>query len=314
MSLPSKPLDHAIAERLLTAVTPLTVKLALQALTSLEERDRSIAAQWQRRIDRARYDVDLAERRYEESDPSNRLVASTLEKRWNDAMERLLELETELAIFERQNLRSITTEQRQQILQLGRDFPRLWKASSTSARDRKRMLRLLIRDITVAKGPEPKLLRLQIRWQGGATETIEVRQRPNRPEAVRYPDEFVAKIRALAELHDDHEIVAQLKSDGQTSSTGRPFTVSMIRWIRYKHRITGPSLPAGTLNVSQVCERFGVSLWVVHYWIERGIVSALQRKPNAPYAITIDDYVDRRLRKWVATSSHLHPPSLTQTV
>ncbi|MFG3593598.1 hypothetical protein [Bradyrhizobium sp. RDI18] len=90
------------------------------------------------------------------------------------------------------------------------------------------MLRLLIRDITVAKGPEPKLLRLQIRWQGGATETIEVRQRPNRPEAVRYPDEFVAKIRALAELHDDHEIVAQLKSNGQTSSTGRPFTVSMI--------------------------------------------------------------------------------------
>jgi len=314
MSLPSKPLDQAIAERLLTAVTPLTVKLALQALTSLEERDRSIAAQWQRRIDRARYDCDLAERRYEEADPSNRLVASTLEKRWNDAMERLLELETELANFERQNLRSITTEQRQQILQLGRDFPRLWKASSTSARDRKRMLRLLIRDITVAKGPEPKLLRLQIRWQGGATETIEVRQRPNRPEAVRYPDEFVAKIRALAELHDDHEIVAQLKSNGQTSSTGRPFTVSMIRWIRYKHRITGPSLPAGTLNVSQVCERFGVSLWVVHYWIERGIVSALQRKSNAPYAITIDDCVDRRLRKWVATSSHLHPPSPTQTV
>src|SRR6266446_215587 len=131
---------------------------------------------------------------------------------------------------------------------------------------------------------------------------------------VRYPDEFVAKIRALAELHDDHEIVAQLKSNGQTSSTGRPFTVSMIRWIRYKHRITGPSLPAGTLNVSQVCERFGVSLWVVHYWIERGIVSALQRKSNAPYAITIDDCVDRRLRKWVATSSHLHPPSPTQTV
>ena len=61
------------------------------------------------------------------------------------------------------------------------------------------MLRLLIRDLTVVKGSEPKLLQLQIRWQGGATETIEVHQRPNRAEVVRYPDEFIAKIRALAD-------------------------------------------------------------------------------------------------------------------
>ena len=72
------------------------------------------------------------------------------------------------------------------------------------------MLRLLIRDLTVVKGSEPKLLQLQIRWQGGATETIEVLQRPNRAEVVRYPDEFIAKIRALAESYDDHEIVANL--------------------------------------------------------------------------------------------------------
>ena len=92
LTVPSKPLDDAIAERLLTAVTPLTIKLALEALTSLEERDKAIAAQWHRRIERARYDADLAERRYESVDPSNRLIASTLEQRWNDAMRRLLEL------------------------------------------------------------------------------------------------------------------------------------------------------------------------------------------------------------------------------
>src|SRR5262249_58344695 len=83
-SLQAKRLDDATAGRLLTAVTPLMVKLALEALTSLEARDKAIAVQWRRRIERARYDADLAERRYEEADPSNRLVASTLEKRWND--------------------------------------------------------------------------------------------------------------------------------------------------------------------------------------------------------------------------------------
>jgi DNA invertase Pin-like site-specific DNA recombinase len=314
ISLAARPPDDAIAERLLTAVTPLTIKLALEALASLEERDKIISAQWYRKIERARYEADLAERRYEEADPSNRLVASTLEKRWNNAMQRLDELEAELATFERRTMRSVTAEQKQQILQLGRDFPRLWKAPTTSACDRKRMLRLLIRDITITKGPEPKLLCLQIRWQGGATETIEVRQLPNRSEAIRYPDTFVAKIRTMAQRYDDNEIVAQLKSEALTSSTRKPFTISMIRWIRYKHRIPSPSLPAGTLNVAEVRARYGVSLGVVHHWIERAIVSAVHRKPNTPYAITINDNVDRRLREWIANSSHLHPSSPTQTV
>jgi hypothetical protein len=283
-------------------------------ISNLEERDKSVAAQWRRRIERARYDADLAERRYEEADPSNRLVAGTLEKRWNDAMQRMLELEAELANFERQTMRSVTAEQKQQIFRLGKDFPRLWNASTTTSCDRKRMLRLLIRDLTVVKGSEPKLLQLQIRWQGGATETIEVHQRPNRAEVVRYPDEFIAKIRALAESYDDREIVARLNSDGLMSSTGKPFTGNMIRWIRFKHRIPNPSPPHGTLNVSQVRERYGVSLWVVHYWIERGIVSAAQRKPHAPYAVTIDDDADQRLREWVANSGHLHPSSPTQSV
>src|SRR5215467_3990181 len=97
------------------------------------------------------------------------------EKRWNDAMQRMADLEAELATFERQEMRSVTEEQKQQILQLGRDFPRLWKAKTTSTCDRKRILRLLIRDVTVVKDPEPRLLRLQICWQGGATEVLEVR-------------------------------------------------------------------------------------------------------------------------------------------
>ena len=305
MSVASKPLDDAIAERLVTAITPMTIELALEALTSMEERDKAIAAQWRRRIERARYDVDLAERRYEAVDPANRLIASTLEKRWNDAMQRLLELEAELANFERQTLRTITAEQKRQILQLASDFPRLWTAPTTAARDRKRMLRLLIRDITVVKGPEPKLLRLHIRWQGGTTETVELHLAPNRAEAVRYHDTFITQIRALAAMHDDDEIVALLNRDDLTSSTGKPFTVSMIRWIRYKHRIPGPSLPAGTFSVSQVRERYGVSMWVVYYWIDRGLITAQRRKPGLPYAITLTDTTDHRLRDWVASSPRL---------
>src|SRR5215475_444228 len=310
MTVGSKSLDAAIADRVVAAVTPLTIELALKALTSLEERDEATAAQWRRRIDRARYDADLAERRYEAVDPHNRLVASTLEQRWNDAAQRVLDLETEFADYERQTLHTITAEQRRQILQLAGDFPRLWTAPTTEARDRKRMLRLLINDITIVKGRERKLVQLQVRWQGGATEVMDLRLPANRPDALRYSATMVDRVRDLAREQDDVEIAALFNRDGIVSSTGKHFTAAMISWIRYKHRISGPSRPAGTLTISEVRERYGVSMHVVYYWIERGHVTAHQRKPGAPYAITITDTTDCELKAWVATSSRI---SQTQT-
>ena len=165
MTAPSTSLDQAISARLVSAITPVTIELALAALANLEERDRGIAAQWRMRIERARYDAELAERRYEAVDPCNRLIAATLETRWNEAVQRLHDLEAELLAFERKTMRAVTAEQKQQILQLANDFPRLWAAATTTPRDRKRILRLLVRDITVVKGPEPKSLIAHL-WQG----------------------------------------------------------------------------------------------------------------------------------------------------
>ena len=198
------------------------------APTSLEQRDHEVGAQWRMRIGRARYEVDLAERRYEAIDPANRLIAATLEQRWNDAMQRLQDLEAELAAFERQTMRAVTAEQKRQILQLAGDFPKLWAASTTTERDRKRILRLLVRDITETKGPEPKTVKLHVCWQGGATETLELQLPPNRAEAVRYSEAFVTRIRELAISHHDDDIIRLLHAEGHKSSTGKPLTLSMI--------------------------------------------------------------------------------------
>jgi len=298
---------------LVSAITPVTIELALKALTNLEERDREIGAQWRMRIERARYEADLAERRYEAVDPANRLIAATLESRWNDALQRLHELEAELAAFEQKTMRAVTAEQKRQILALAQNFPRLWSAPTTTARDRKRILRLLVRDITVTRGPEPKIVRLHVRWQGGATEVLLLRLPPNRAEAIRYPEAFVARIRELSIDHPDGEIVALLRAEGHRSATGKPFTVGAIRWIRYKHRISAPEPPAGSLSVRQVGERYGISLWVVHYWIAHGIISPTRSRPKGPYAITIDAALDHRLRTWIAKSGHLRPTSPTLT-
>jgi len=306
------PLDKAVSDRLISAVTPRTIELALAALTNLEERDREVGAQWRMRIERARYEVDLAERRYEAVDPANRLIAATLENRWNEAAQRLHDVEAELAAFEQKVMRAVTAEQKRQILKLAGDFPQLWSAPTTAPRDRKRIVRLLVRDITVTRGPDRRDVRLNVRWQGGEIETIQVRMPPKRSDAVRCPSQCVERIRELAIDHHDDEIETLLRDEGYSSAmTGKPMTRGGIKWLRYKHRIPAPRPAEGKLNVRQVCEKYCVSLWVVHYWISRQIISASQRRSNGPYEISIDEQSDQRLRQWVANSAHLHPQSPT---
>src|SRR5207248_1720789 len=141
-------LDAAIVEQVLEALQPAELELALAALQELESRDQTILRQWQMRLERAEYEAALAERRYQEVDPSQRLVAATLERRWNAALLQCEEIKQQAAQFQHQEARAATSEQKAKVLALARDLPRLWRASTTEAKDRKRMLRLLIKDIT----------------------------------------------------------------------------------------------------------------------------------------------------------------------
>src|SRR5271157_4199585 len=197
MSFRCDRLDAAIAEEVLKALQPAELELALAALEELESRDQTLLRQWQMRLERAEYEAALAERRYQEVDPSQRLVASTLERRWNDALLHLENLKEQAAEFQRQEARVATPEQKAKVLALAKDLPRVWHAPTTQAKDRKRMLRLLIKDITVEKPPHPKQLLAHIRWQGGACTSLSVQLPPNMADRLRYPAALVERVREL---------------------------------------------------------------------------------------------------------------------
>jgi len=144
-------LDGPICEAVFKALKPAEIELAMAALNDLEQRDHAIMQQWRMRIERAEYECALAERRYEEVDPSNRLVAASLERRWDQALVHLDAVKTEAATFRSKTARVVTPEQKAKVLALARDLPKLWRAATTEPKDQKRMLRLLIRDITVDK-------------------------------------------------------------------------------------------------------------------------------------------------------------------
>jgi len=262
------------------------------------------------RIERAEYKTNLAQRRYEAVDPDNRLVAGTLEKSWNEALVRFEKAKEEFEEHKQKNRISATEEQKAQLLKLAHNFSKLWQANSTSAKDRKRILRLLIKDITVEKLAVPKRVVLHIRWQGGATEDIPIEIPANYSEQIRYKDDIIARIKKLSQTHTDAEIVALFNREGLKSAKNKHFTLSMVKWIRYKHSILGPVLKRpDELTVNQVMEKFAVSRYVVYYWIEQKIITARKLNHGSPYWITLDPQKEYELADLVRNSTKIQKQS-----
>ena len=189
---------------------PEQFQIALRAVNELQERSEAIDRQWRMRIERLDYQAQLAQRRYEGVDPSHRLVAATLEQRWNQALEEAQRLKDDYQKYRQQQGLELTAKQQAELLALAEDLPRLWQAQTTSAKDRKRMLRLLIKDLTIEKRRAERKAILHIRWQGGAIEDLIVDLPLPMPARIRYPESIVSQVRTLASTMTDLQIAATL--------------------------------------------------------------------------------------------------------
>ena len=297
-------LDRAIEKRVWDVVSDEHLNLALDAYDILREREQKISTQWKLRLQRADYEAQLAQKRYEQVDPENRLVASTLEQRWNDALIELEDVQNQIAEL-RQKENIVTSQQREDVLKLAADLPQLWKCNTTSAKDKKRILQLLIQDVTVEKRERGRVT-LHVRWQGGQCEDLDVRLPRPSAERWRHDDALVQRVRELAQNYSDDEIAAKLNAEGLKSNKGNSFTRSSISWIRHKHGIPPvDKKKPEERTVKEVAQQFGVSAGVVYYWIANKIVTARRLNHGSPYWITINQPQEEELEKWVRESGRI---------
>jgi len=297
-------LDRAVEARVLEVVKQEQLDLALEAFDVLQQREQQISGQWKLRLQRAEYEAQLAQKQYDQVDPENRLVASTLERRWNDALIELEKVKQQIAELTREQT-VVSSDQRDQVLALARDLPKLWHAPETSAKDKKRILQLLLNDITVEK-PERYRTLLHIRWQGGACEDLMVELPRSAAERWRTSESVVTRVRELAKQFSDAEIATQLNAEGLTSNKGNCFTRSSVSWIRYRHEIPPVEKKRpDELTVKDVAKRFGVSRTVVYYWIDHKIIPARRLNQGSPYWITIDQQTATKLETWVRESPRI---------
>lgn len=261
--------DRAIGELLVASMSPLALEVALSVQDELVARADEADRLRRQQVERARYEAELAQRRYLRVDPDNRLVAVTLEAEWNN---KLRALDAAQENYERQRAADalLDEEKRQRVLALATDFPRLWHDPDTPARERKRMVRLLIEDVTLLRADD---LIVQVRFRGGDNRSLRL-PRPKPAADLRKLDPaIVAEVDRLLDDHTDSEIAEALNAAGHLPPVGDKFTIWIVWKIRKAHRLQSRFdrlRRQGLLTLDEVAEVLGVHPYTVKARASRG--------------------------------------------
>ena len=280
-------IDEAVTRIFLEVIQSAHLEVALAAFEEVEAQRQSLRTQWQQRLERAHYEADMARRRYEQVDPDNRMVIAELERRWEEKLQAVQDMEQEWTRVQSEALAPLTEADKDMIRQLAEDVPALWYAETTTMAERKRLLRCLIEDVTLDAFTKSGYSIIHIRWQTGTTTTIEA-ERPK--SGCRMSQTVIEQVRELAQQHPDDRITAILNAEGIPTATGKTWNQHRVRSVRKRHKIPtacpyytrseGPR-GDGLIAAPEVAKRLGVNPSMVSYWFRRGLLEGHQRDRHA---------------------------------
>jgi len=252
-------IDAAVGQLLVDAVTPKALELTLavqrEIQTRLDEADRVR----RRQVERAQYEADHARYRYMQVDPANRLVAESLEADWNGKLRALAEAQAEYQRQRAADRVATDPEHRARILALAVDFPAVWRDPNTPQRERKRMLALLVEDVTLLK---QRQVTAHVRFRGGATTTLTLPRPLTAWELRATSAEARDHMNALLDEYTDAQVAAILNERGLRTGAGDTFEPANVQWVRFSAKLKSLKarlLEAGMLTSKQVSATLGIS-------------------------------------------------------
>jgi DNA invertase Pin-like site-specific DNA recombinase len=271
-SIRGRDIDAAISALLLETVAPAALEVALavhdEIAGRIQQADKLRASQ----LERARYDAELARRRYLKVDPDNRLVADSLEADWNARLRTLDSLQQEHDRQRKADQGLLSEEARSRILALSADFPRIWNDERTAPLERKRMVALLIEDITLLRAED---ISINVRFRGGQLTRLNV-PRPVPMAVIRKTKpEVIATLDRLLETHTDQQAADALNALGYRNWRQQPFTSKKVISVRCAYKLKGGAnrlLDKGFVRAEVLAKRFGVSVTTIHEWGRQGLL------------------------------------------
>ena len=284
----AQPIDEAITKLFLEAVHPPEIELGLAVFREAEHQVTEVEKQWKLRLDRAQYEIRLAERRYKAVDPDNRVVAATLEREWNDKLRDLESLQQEHKEVRQRDKLELTEQDRARILALANDLAQVWNANTTTHAERKNLLRMLVERVNLSPIDVPRrMTRVQLLWRTGAISDFSV-LRPTGLKKRFYSSATIDQVRQLAsQQENDSAIAMALNRRGLSNSRNKPWSNAAVKSIRRRYGIQSPRRSAASLrppdrrsdglySTHGVAARFDVTNNVVWYWIKKRWLKPVQ--------------------------------------
>jgi DNA invertase Pin-like site-specific DNA recombinase len=265
-------IDAAISRLLVETMTPMALEVALSVQQEIQSRVEEADRLRRTQVERARYEVRLAQRRYMQVDPDNRLVAATLEADWNNKLRALADAEQEYERQRQADIAQVDAQQREQIMALARDFPRLWQDPDTPDRERKRIARLLLDDVTLTKGKE---ITLGVRFKGGATTVLTIPLPHPYWELHRLEPAVIEEINRLLEHHTEAEIAGILNARGLRTGYDLSFNAVGIQHALRRHGIKSRRQrlqESGLLTSAELAAMLDTTPTMVWYWRCHGVL------------------------------------------
>lgn len=273
-SMLATDLDAAMGKLLVDAVTPMAIQLAFAVQQEIQSRLDDADRLRRRQVERAQYEADRARYRYMQVEPANRLVADSLEADWNAKLCALGRAQQDYEREREADRLVVDDQERERILALATDFPAVWSNPETPHRERKRMLALVIEDVTLIK---QRQITAAVRFRGGATTTLTL-PRPLTPQQIRATHEDVRRqIDELLDEYTDARVALALNERGLRTGTGESFNATRVQWVRFSAKLPCLKerlLAAGMLTSRQMTEKLGVSRTTIGRWRLEGRVQA----------------------------------------
>jgi DNA invertase Pin-like site-specific DNA recombinase len=270
--IPGAGIDEAIGKLLIESVTPLTLEVALEVQQELENRFNEADKLRKQQVERAEYETNLARRRFMQVDPDNRLVADTLEAEWNETLRNLQDANDYYEKHRQLESEKLKKEQQKEVLKLARGFPKLWKNPKTPAREKKRMIRFLVEDVTMIRGED---ITLHVRFKGGAKKTLKIPLPLKGWQYTLTDPKIVEIVDELLSNHTYSEIAAMLDHRGYKSGQGHRIDRNVVRGITHSYKLKtrfARLRATGKLSADEVASLLGVTVATVRRWGKRGII------------------------------------------
>ncbi len=292
--------DQAVVTEAFEAIEPQMVEASIDGWRRFQEGEGEKRQQLSLALEKARYEADRAERQYNAIEPENRLVAGELERRWNDALMRVADLEKSLEELRREQS-AVNQDEHDRLVVLANDLQRVWDHPDCPVPLKKRLLRTIIEEIVVWEDKEPLQLRLKVHWVGGVHTDLTVKRNRWGNNGRGTTEQLIEIIRQLAMVCGDDGIVSMLNRLGYRTGTGMTWSEKRVQHVRHAHGIPACPTPDQRTWVTreQAAHHLGVSHVVVQRLIDQKILPARQVVKFAPWIIEKADLEGSAVRRAV---------------